>query len=148
MWFVILFCNYILLGYLLLYVCLYVCIQDTTEDQHCLLMWLILFKHLNYNYNYNMLAHIIINRGRPIISTKVLANLRTGLDLRTNTSTHFTWPSPRFIPVVLISGLVFAKTRSPSLALKRLLSYVIAWDTTCIYQQFNTQQFPIPLISL
>ena len=66
----------------------------------------------------------------------VLANLRTGLDLRTNTSTHFTWSSPRFIPVVLISGLVFAKTRSPSLALKRL-SYVITWDTTCIYQQFN-----------
>ena len=42
--------------------------------------------------------------------------------------------------------MVFAKTRSPSLALKCLLSYVIAWDTTCIYQQFNAQQFPIPLI--
>ena len=25
---------------------MYVCIQNTTEDQHCLLMWLILFKHL------------------------------------------------------------------------------------------------------
>ena len=80
-------------------------------------------------------------------TTWVLANLRTGLDLRTNTSTHFTWSSPRFIPVVLISGLVFAKTRSPSLALKRFLSQVMhAWDTTCIYQQFNTQQFPISLV--
>ena len=37
-------------------------------------------------------------------TTMVLANLRTGLDLRTNTSTHFTWSSPRFIPVVLIGG--------------------------------------------
>ena len=78
---------------------------------------------------------------------QVLANLRTGLDLRTNTSTHLTWSSPRFIPVVLISGLIFAETRSPSLALKRFLSHASdAWDTTCIYQQFNTQQFPIPLI--
>ena len=53
-----------------------------------------------------------------------------------------TWSSPRFIPVVLISGLIFSKTHNgPSLALKRFLSHVIAWDTTCIYQQFNTQQF-------
>ena len=32
---------------------------------------------------------------------------------------HFTWSSPWFIPVVLINGLIFARTRSPSLALKR-----------------------------
>ena len=42
---------------------------------------------------------------------------------------------------LVISGLIFAKTHSPSLALKRFLSHVIAWDTTCIYQQFNTQRF-------
>ena len=36
-----------------LYVYLYVWIQDTTEDQHCLLMWSILSKYFNYNYNYN-----------------------------------------------------------------------------------------------
>ena len=36
------------------YACVcYVCIQDTTEDQHCLLMWFILSKYFNYNYNYN-----------------------------------------------------------------------------------------------
>ena len=68
----------------------------------------------------------------PWANPVVLTNLRTGLDLRTNTSTHFTWYSPRFIPVVLISGLIFAKTHSPSLALKRFLSHVIAWDTTLV----------------
>ena len=49
-----------------------------------------------------------MNHYHAYIVQAVLANLRTGLDLRTNTSTHFTWSSPRFIPVVLISGLVFA----------------------------------------
>ena len=56
-YFISLFCKYVLLGYIS-YVCLYVCIQDTTEDQHCLLMWLILFKHLNYNYSLFILGFI------------------------------------------------------------------------------------------
>ena len=66
---------------------------------------------------------------------QVLANLRTGLDLRTNTSTHFTWSSPRCIPVVLISGLVFAKTRSPSGVKKTFLQLAIAWIMTITTQQ-------------
>ena len=79
------------------------------------------------------IAYTTLVHTNVIVFFRVLANLRTGLDLRTNTSAHFTWSSPWFIPVVLISGLIFAKTHSPS--------HVIAWDTTCIYQQFNTQQF-------
>ena len=50
--------------------------------------------------------------------------MRTGLDLRTNTLTYFTWSSPQFIPVVLISGLhdsyVFSKTRAAPAAVEKV----------------------------
>ena len=86
---------------------------------------------------FDTILRLRLRRNTPYYVNFFGANLRTGLNLRTNTSTHFTWSSPQFIPVVLISGLVFAKTHSPLLALKRL-SYVIAWNTTNIYQQFNS----------
>ena len=78
-----------------------------------------------------------LREGRYRVPNGVLANLRTGLDLRTNTSTHFTWSSPRFISVVLISGLHDICENSTRQSIAGAKMFLITRDCMGHYMHFT-----------